>query len=111
MWAPDLGRPCCLQPPTCMTCRMIKTQQLPPNLILPPLAPPLHLGQFLTGSDCANLSSTKMADTNVPKSTQPMHVGMLLRCFLCHERLPRPDWNTKGTYPEWKGHLVSGMFS
>lgn len=40
-----------------------------------------------------------------------MHVGMLLRCFLCHERLPRPDWNTKGTYPEWKGHLVSGMFS
>lgn len=52
-----------------------------------------------------------MVDENGPKSTQPMHVGMLLRCFLCHERLPQPDWNTKGTYPEWKGPLVSGMLS
>lgn len=57
----------------------------------------------------------KMVDTDGTDGThgtyhpQTMHVGMLLRCFLCHETLPRPDWNTKGTYPEWKGPLVSGM--
>lgn len=54
----------------------------------------------------------KMVDTDGTDGTyhpQTMHVGMLLRCFLCHETLPRPDWNTKGTYAEWKGPLVSGM--
>lgn len=54
-----------------------------------------------------------MVDTDGIDSTyhpQTTHVGMLLRCFLCHETLPQPGWNTKGTYPEWQGHLVSCMF-
>lgn len=53
----------------------------------------------------------KMVDTDGTDGTyhpQTMHVGMLLRCFLCHETLPQPSWNTKETYPEWKGPLVSG---
>lgn len=91
--------------------RLLHDQKASPVLTLLQLALPLYFGQFSTGSNYADLILTKMVDTNGPKSTQPMHVGMLLRCFLCHERLPRPDWNTKGTYPEWKGHLVSGMFS
>ncbi|KAI7778154.1 hypothetical protein LA080_002580 [Diaporthe eres] len=50
-----------------------------------------------------------MADTDEPDVSQMMHVGMLLRCFLCHETLPEPDWDTKRTYPEWKGSLVSAQ--
>lgn len=61
-------------------------------------------------SNCANFNLVNMADTDEPEVSQPMHVGMLLRCFLCHEKLPQPAWNTKGTYPEWKGPLVSGTF-
>lgn len=42
---------------------------------------------------------------------QSFHVGMLLRCFLCHERLPRSNNLEQGEpYPEWQGSLVSGTF-
>lgn len=94
-----------LLPPTCMTCGTFKRQQLPPVLILPSVT---TAPRSSTCSNCANFNLVNMADTDAP--TQPMHVGMLLRCFLCHEKLPEPDWNTKGTYPEWKGPLISGTF-
>lgn len=54
-----------------------------------------------------------MVDTDGTYGTyhpRTMHVGMLLRCFLCHEPLPHPGWDTRGTYPEWQGPLVYGMF-
>lgn len=52
-----------------------------------------------------------MAGADAHQKLQPLHVGMLFRYFLCHERLPRPDWNAERTYTEWKGHLVSCMFN
>jgi hypothetical protein len=56
------------------------------------------------------MSDTDQKEDDTP---QPLLVGMLLRCFLCHEPLPqpRPDaLDTEDDYFEWPGSLVSGMF-
>lgn len=42
---------------------------------------------------------------------QPLHVGTLLRCFLCHEPLPRPyKVDIEDYYHAWQGRLVSCTF-
>lgn len=66
-----------------------------------------------------NLVNTSMVYTGPTDEVRrhwkkALHVGMLMRCFLCQEPLPAPDWRAspsarKELYAEWKGHLVSGM--
>lgn len=54
-----------------------------------------------------------MSDTDEMQDevAQSIHVGMLLRCFLCHEPLPRPyAVDEYDFYPKWQGSLVSGTF-
>ncbi|KAG8156322.1 hypothetical protein KVR01_013774 [Diaporthe batatas] len=51
------------------------------------------------------MSETDEMQPNVRPRT---HVGTLLRCFLCHEPIPRPYGVDKDDfYPEWQGPLVS----
>ncbi|KAJ0107604.1 hypothetical protein J7T55_007795 [Diaporthe amygdali] len=63
------------------------------------LLPPAHM--TLKRADSTRV---KMAGTDETVVSQDLHVGMLLRCFLCQNPLPEPR---EETYPDWQGPLVS----
>lgn len=84
MWAPGLGE--ALLPPTGMQHNQKATISTDSDISTFVTTAPWSS----TGSKCTGLSLTTMVDTDEPEISQSMHVGMLLRCFLCHETLPQP---------------------